>query len=551
MDATTPVPARYRGVPILEAIARGSIPAFDRASVARLLSLPALAYVTGATEDEICVAIEDPAALGPRQRESLDAALRFGALAYEHRREYATNDDRPSAGREPAYDALTSLFLDPAAGDSRSFADALRHHAGGDLPAIPASGDELVSFLLDAAAASIGGLLVQRTAEDGPWHFPRPAVRRFGQFDDAKLARLVAADERLRPLFPEVTDSLSSAATFLDTTGRGGGLQVATLPELISCAAAIRAGWPLLLDQGRFLTEVVSVAEEVRRLAGGGTVEVPAWVDFVGLEAPADLHAQTALGVLSRPPAPVDGVTPTGGVAPGLRLTTTFPLALDLSFEPRSDAPSAMWEAAQREFQRRIDHVRLAFLLAAEHNNPLAIQVASRTISNPLNWPGRAQPWTITPFTSPLEASEIEAMIGWAAKISAHHHPSIDLGVRRALSATTPARDTEDRLVDAVIALENLVGGGTGKKGRRRSFSAGVAGLVASVTPARAAVRSRALQLYDARSDIVHGRRQLAIREAGQLTADAIGYALNGLRWLLDQSPQLITNRRRGQHLDD
>ncbi len=60
----------------------------------------------------------------------------------------------------------------------------------------------------------------------------------------------------------------------------------------------------------------------------------------------------------------------------------------------------------------------------------------------------------------PLTAEDVEALVSMAHRVADHYDHSIDVAVRRTLSAVRERSDPEDALIDAVIGWENLFGHG-------------------------------------------------------------------------------------------
>jgi hypothetical protein len=151
--------------------------------------------------------------------------------------------------------------------------------------------------------------------------------------------------------------------------------------------------------------------------------------------------------------------------------------------------------------------VRLTVLLALDRPEPVCLHIATREISDPLSFASLSWPWFVPPLTVRLDAGDHHRIGLWADRIAACHDPSIELATRRALAAATVGRESEDRLIDAVIALENLVGIGAGQP-PAAAFRNGVAALLSDDYTERDLYRDRAEVIYKARSDIVHGRHE-------------------------------------------
>ena len=345
---------------------------------------------------------------------------------------------RPTS-RRPTTDDVA--FADRATDTELGFADALRRHAGGELPAVHPPKDELGRLILDHARANLGAFLIRR---------PPGVMNLQGRFSRAGRAWRGDREDALRTahqqhpvlsgFFPRLTDVTSSSRQYLDSSGRGGAVQVVFLPELVVRTAARRAGWPDASSLSPY--RAVPGPRRRRRLRSfsGEVAEVPAWVLLTGLDVPDDFVLTTELGELRAAPPPLM-TAPGSTVDPRLRLSVTYPLSVDLGAR-RSRARVERVLEAQREFRRRIDHLRLAVLLALRRRDPIALQVAGQEISSPLSHgPSISWPVFVAPFSTALNLGEERLIARWSRTIARRHHPSIELAAQRALLAATAGRD--------------------------------------------------------------------------------------------------------------
>ena len=136
-----------------------------------------------------------------------------------------------------------------------------------------------------------------------------------------------------------------------------------------------------------------------------------------------------------------------------------------------------------------------------------------------------------------LSSGECEAVEFWCELVEAHWSPRVDIAVRRVLSAAHARADPADRLVDSVIAWENLFGTSEGEP--RLRISAAMAWLLARSGVERQDLQREVKQLYDDRSKIVHGAsfNEVAIAEKA---SRALELARRSLRVLLQERPELL-----------
>jgi hypothetical protein len=102
-----------------------------------------------------------------------------------------------------------------------------------------------------------------------------------------------------------------------------------------------------------------------------------------------------------------------------------------------------------------------------------------------------------------LSEEECVAVEDFCRLIDANWSSAVDIAVRRVLSAAQVRTDPSDRLVDSVIAWENLFGTSEGEP--RLRISSAMAWLLAETAASRAELQRELKQLYDDRSKIVHG----------------------------------------------
>ena len=130
-----------------------------------------------------------------------------------------------------------------------------------------------------------------------------------------------------------------------------------------------------------------------------------------------------------------------------------------------------------------------------------------------------------------------------AKVVQANHEPKLSLAVRRLVSAVTARFDPSDGLIDAVIALEALFAG-TDKSELRFRIAAAVAWLLEpSDQSAREAIFKEARDIYDKRSQVVHG--QAVPPNTPELRDRAFTLGVSSLRRLHLEFPSLLPDDQR------
>jgi Apea-like HEPN len=135
----------------------------------------------------------------------------------------------------------------------------------------------------------------------------------------------------------------------------------------------------------------------------------------------------------------------------------------------------------------------------------------------------------------------------WANRIDRHYSDRIDIAVKRTLSSLTTRWDAMDRLIDAMVALENLFGTGSGELAFR--ISAGCAHLVERAPVRRVEIQKEVARLYTVRSRIVHGAHAPAPSDVDPDARAASDFAVRSLRALFLRRPELIDATDRARRL--
>lgn len=509
-----------------------------------------LAYVCATEPSTLRGFLEgDTSALADPQREALSDAIVLAQRFSLWRRPNASNDDCVPPDSE-RYEPLVSSFGQFCAFTKygETSAQALRRRAGGELRALPESGaDPVLSALAwlardlwpylllprDAAASGIGLLSGAGAAAFN--HPAQPALR-----EGLRHER-----EPLRRIFSDLDDELAPSKGIWSTSGRGGSVQLVLLGEHLIEGAARLAGWSTVPDEEQFFAALEEQLRVVRQLARGRRVDVPATVGLTGLR----LREGTEL--FSTPVGTLRGASNESCSGPQdhdseatVSLDTTFPLRYTIGDRELSAGPPTEFWQSWRELDRRVDQLRLALLLADGVTRP-PLRIASIEVHDPLF---RAANFRRSPgFSFPAElavAAEAD-ILRWAREIKSHFAEPISLAVRRILSAADPAREPEDALVDAVIALESLFGTGETEVGFR--LSTAVAFLFGRTADERRALHKEVGQLYSVRSSLVHGKHFDDRAALDQYRRRAIELVLDSLKLLLSTHHHLIPDNARGK----
>jgi hypothetical protein len=529
-----------------------SIPAPSREELVSHLGEEFLAYVSGATPEEIRTRVSNECSLVSRQREeAFVAALDVASRIITQRGAMSVNGNEVPL---PIDESLTE-FARVVPAEGLSVANVLRTASGASLPDVDVS-DPLKRAVRELARDWFPILLLPEGDDEGsagPHRSLRKTMVTYGHRAMTRIVQAVRAeDEALRAFFPTEIDAdgMASSRTFMASTGQGGSLQLATLvPSLLNAAAFRLQMRSRPLTAASYLNAVDALVDELRALGRGEAVEVPAVIGLGSAQVDENFIAATPWGIVraltswhrrNAPPM----------TSASLILETTYHLAIDFDFDI-SAAPAAPPRGlieAHQDLEHRVDKVRLALLLALDLEQPVGLMQTWRVTADPLS-AGLAVSWSVAqpvPSAATITAADRSKIEAWANRVEAHHHASLDLAIRRTLSSIASRYDPADGLVDAVIALENLFGTGSSEVGFR--LSAALAWLLEE-DPARRLERQQAInKLYGLRSKIVHGS-EIDQDLLYERRVEASQLAIDALRALFEKFPELIPlKEQRGKH---
>jgi hypothetical protein len=448
-------------------------------------------------------------------------------------------------------------------GEDTSIGNIIRLSAGGEIDT-PETGlgvdDEVKALLFRLASDAYPRLLVP---VEEPWHHLHLSF--FRHPSRAELQRAVHEDEQFSRMYPSEDGDLGRGGAVFNSLGRGGTIQSVMFGETLIHAAwdlaIMSTSSPSLAD----LYHAISASVDVLRSAiSGRPTETRALLAFTGITT-SGRSIETPWGPL-RPitdherasaPSMLDGAVSgtdsegrsvTVSYAGEVVLDTALPFALTVHEWAAGDEfparPSSEQLKGSRALRRRSEGLQLAVLLATER--PAGQWATARFtwhwIADPTAQ-GRSIGWA-DPRSSPgfmpteLSEEECEALRDWCNLIDAEWSSAVDIAVRRVLSAAQVRTDPSDRLVDSVIAWENLFGTSEGEP--RLRISSAMAWLLADTAAVRADLQREIKQLYDDRSKIVHAGtfNETAIAEKANR---ALQLALSGLRALFGARPDVLS----------
>ncbi len=523
----------------------------QEARFARVVGMRFLSFVCAARQPELDARLQHGRALRPEQEDVLGQVLVTATQS-------AIFGFQVGAGEADFLDPL--LEYDKSVRTSRP--NVLRRAAGGSIPRVrgcdPAeralatlARDFYPTLLLDPPAIAMRMGLPrwrQRTWSMFPVSFRHPA--------SAEFEAAVEADSLLNALFPWMTPESGKSGFIWTSLGTGRGIQLSMLSHDLLIATLFKLTLDGDFDQAAFMAGSIEQLRLLRRLVDGKQVPVRCSVAFVG----AELRGQPLKTPWGTVRAPSNGELDFRADTPvahtqELVLETEIPLKLWIDTDPPAPdggiPPNPFADEVGETYaaiQQKADRLALTLLLGIDRNPVVAIARTWTLIENPLNqgptlsWVQNAAP--LHPHV--LMTVDRRRIRTWAAQIERNYSERIEIAVKRTLSSLTTRGDATDRLIDAVVALENLFGTNSGELTFR--ISAGCAYLLERDATRRVEVQKEVSRLYGTRSKIVHGTHAPPAHEVEPDAAAAATFAVRSLRALF-RRPDLIADKDRARRL--
>jgi len=453
------------------------------------------------------------------------------------------------------------LEYDETAGLSRP--NALRRSASGVIPRIrfadpleralaTLARDLYPTILLDipGVPGRIGPpRWVQRTWPMSPVLYRHPAA---GVFETA-----AEKDHDLKPLFTRETPESGKTGFIWTSLGTGRSVQLSMLAYDLMVATLIQLTLEGEVEHASFINGSVLQLRRLRQLLAGERTTVRCSIAFVGAEL-RGRPLETPWGTLRRPTTGERDLRADTPVAHSqeLVLATTVPLEVRIEREPPGSdgalGPSPFADEVASTYaslQHKADLLALTLLLGLHRQPVVAIARTWTVVENPLNQ-GPSLSWSqnaLPLHPHGLESDDRRRIRTWANRIDRHYSDRIEIAVKRTLSSLTTRWDATDRLIDAVVALENLFGTGSGELAFR--ISAGCAYLLEREPVRRIEIQREVARLYTVRSKIVHGAHAPAPNDVDPDARAASVFAVRSLRALFARRPELLDAKDRARLL--
>jgi hypothetical protein len=455
---------------------------------------------------------------------------------------------------------LTNVLLDWRTDVNTSLANLWRLGCGGQIPDISTSTTDVGLMLILQIARDLYPGFLFPTADSHVMEGPGSDLGGSVHRHPAQLAfcQAVVDDEKLCLLFPGVAKGAALEdvgnkiydikSEIMVSAGRGGSFQLTMF-----CQILLNTAYDRLLLSGRdtleaYLDSVAEVLNDTRKLASRDRATIPVVFGLANVRLSESASISLPWGVF-RCPTEKDQRFLIGETKATAVLVAQVPWKILRKVawnpEPTEDMLSRMeqyrpaFEQWNRDAQRVVDLTRYALLCASKSTPYFAARHVSTTILDPLHFaPHLSWPF-VMPASAPettLDADAVHRVEHWAGRLNDHPR-SLDIAVRRTLSAIADRLDPLDGFIDAVLAWENMF---SDTPETTLKVCGAIAILLERNDLAKRAALFKGLQeLYRKRSKVVHGSQEPSMRETIGHRDRAIEVALDAMRRLYDY-PSLL-----------
>ncbi|CAK2951037.1 Apea-like HEPN domain-containing protein [Vibrio crassostreae] len=378
-----------------------------------------------------------------------------------------------------------------------------------------------------------------------------------------ELCTEIMKDPVLSKIFDNVgTNAIQTYGSYSASTGQGGGIQLATLPQTLFINSYELMRMRGYLDLEEFSRAAEFTVNVLRDAVQGNTVQVPVFIGLRNTSIDKLGEIEVAQGVI-RPIndgladlVPIGaGKTSIGGETynSGFVLETTYPYKVNFG-EPLEIRKGGTRWPKELEYGREnisfiVENLSLSLALACDRTPPVGLGYSWTMIFDPLSH--GVQPSYSSETRSPMplcvvEPEERKSLIDWCSLIENTDDAKIRLAIRRVLSSINQRMDPLDGFVDSIIAWENLFGGNAELSFR---ISISIAKLLADAGEERKKLQKIVKDHYNTRSKVVHGVKELTPEEAVKYRDECLDIALKSLRLLYANHPDMIQDPNRSTRL--
>lgn len=220
----------------------------------------------------------------------------------------------------------------------------------------------------------------------------------------------------------------------------------------------------------------------------------------------------------------------------GLIFETKYKFVAKVGEQPL-EACDELAEIGKTSIGKKLDHFRLAALLA-DTQPYKSLSECWRLLIDPLCGVSFSYRQARQQSNVFLIKDETATKLDESIKLlSAIDYTKAQIAIRRLILAVLERNDATDSFVDAVIAWENLFGGKTETVVR---VCMSMTRLLEKDAKKRDTLHKELKEIYGARSDIVHGNKEIPIKDICVFRDKAISYGIQAFRILISERASLI-----------
>ncbi|WP_157519388.1 HEPN domain-containing protein [Herbidospora mongoliensis] len=460
----------------------------------------------------------------------------------------------------PLSSALFSLAEEIPSG-KRSVFNSWRLAAGGSLPDFR-TGDPVVDAFAPIAMEMYPLCIAKRM--EGHFGLIYLTHSFFDSTERPDFERAVLEDSALRRLVDvEEREGRRVKARVKVNTGQSSAIFMQELQNSILNSTYIYARMRSGLDVQGFKVALENTFATLRRAATGKLTQIPVWIGFNNIAVPG--RVELPWGTVSPYGEPNGFEFVPGEARPsrggedsatlGFVLETKRDYQIEIDYDYQNESGEIQWpasmERAELAMQRSCERTQLAFTLGIDRTLPAACSRSWTLMADPLSM--------TTGLSSHMRAAmpvdfyvvndtEIYSLEHWAGLIHTASSEKVEIALRRLISATTERRNAVDGFVDAVVAWENIFAG-TSQGELSFRICAAMSKLLESDGEKRLALHKTLVAMYNSRSKVVHGAKELSHEEAVAARGYALDVLLRCLRMLYSDYPELLTDVDRSKRI--
>ena len=499
-------------------------------------------YVCNLEHEELIAKVSETVELSPNKEQALQLLLICISRVYSTN---STLDDNRASIVSYLSD-YSDRFTDTVT------ANDIRQLAGGGLITSRSRSDLTRSIVILARDAYPFYLIPASSREsNGDYNIPPTQlsfytyVKTYIHSQNTDMPRLLSEDDELSLLFPAEVEGQSNtmALTVNSYNGTSGGVVQANLfaDSLIKQAfytCALRGSFSCQ----EFIDQTLRNLKQFKVLLGGGEVDAPLIACVGGLKLKEGQTISTDWGIL-RLATPLEKIwlkSPTHEshqevdviFETGFKLTATITSSLGSMPIPNDQTSS------DREIEEKLAIVSALPQIAL--NKTIRMQLLASKVIPPFQ-SGEYMSWPILahfPFQQELTDEEIRLIEEFASTVSSADYMRIIISFRRIASAVQRT-DITDGFIDLIIIWENLFGTKGGEVCFRIATS--ISKLLHNDEAQRRIIFDRVTDLYNERSNIVHGSQHYTPRQVAGFWEDALKITIEVLQKIITDRPEMLS----------